>query len=59
MLIRDGELADPVQETTLTFTLEQLLTTIAALGDDRRYYPFGGALGGSTMSFGPVHVTGS
>jgi PmbA protein len=34
LLIRDGELAEPVREITLASTLQRLLLGITAVGDD-------------------------
>ncbi len=59
LLIRAGELAEPVQRMTLSFNLDTLLDSVSAIGDDRRFYPLDSALGGATLLFGPVNVVGS
>ncbi|MEO6713944.1 MAG: TldD/PmbA family protein [Mycobacteriales bacterium] len=59
MWIRDGELAEPVREVTVSSTIVDILTGITALGDDRRFFPFGGALAGQTMLIAEMTVAGA
>jgi PmbA protein len=59
MWIRGGELAEPVREVTVSSTIVDILTAIAALGDDRRFFPFGGALAGATMLVAEMTVAGA
>ena len=57
--IRDGALAEPVREVTVSSTLVEMLLGIAALGDDRRFYPFGGSYGGATALLAEMTVAGA
>jgi PmbA protein len=57
--IRGGALAEPVREVTVSSTLLEILLGIAALGSDRRFYPFGGSYGGATVLVAEMTVAGS
>lgn len=57
--IRDGGLADPVREVTVSSTLVEMLLGIAALGSDRRFFPFDGSYGGATALLAEMTVAGS
>jgi PmbA protein len=57
--IRGGELAEPVREVTVSSTIVEILTAIAQLGDDRRFFPFGGSLAGATVLVREMTVGGS
>ena len=57
--IRDGGLAEPVREVTVSSTLIEILLGIAALGDDRRFFPFGGSFAGSTALVAEMTVAGA
>ena len=57
--IRDGGLAEPVREVTVSSTLIEILLGIAALGDDRRFFPFGGSFGGATALVAEMTVAGA
>ncbi|MEP7055802.1 MAG: TldD/PmbA family protein [Actinomycetota bacterium] len=59
MWIRGGELAEPVREVTVSSTIVDILTAITLLGDDRRFFPFGGALAGATMLIAEMTVGGA
>lgn len=59
MWIRGGELAEPVREVTVSSTIVDILTAITLLGDDRRFYPFGGSLAGATMLIAEMTVAGA
>lgn len=59
MWIRGGQLAEPVREVTVSSTIVDILTAISALGDDRRFFPFGGALAGATMLIDEMTVGGA
>lgn len=59
MWIRGGELAEPVREVTVSSTIVDILTSITALGDDRRFFPFGGSLAGATMLIAEMTVGGA
>ncbi len=58
LLIRGGELAEPIREATVASTIVELLRSIRVVGSDLRFYPFGGALGGSTVLVGEMSVSG-
>lgn len=57
MMIRDGELAEPVQELTLASTLQRLLMDVCAVGDDFEWLPSGP--GGASMLIDGVAVSGT
>lgn len=57
--IRGGELAEPVRELTVSSTLLDMLRTIVRLGDDRRFFPFGGSLAGCSLLLSEMTVAGS
>jgi PmbA protein len=48
-MIRGGELAEPVREATIAGSIPQVLAEIVAIGDDLRFLPSGGAMGGVTL----------
>jgi PmbA protein len=56
-MIRDGELAEPVRETTVAATLPVILDGIVAIADDLRILP-GGATG-RTLLVGEMAVSGT
>lgn len=49
VMIRGGELAEPVREATIAGSLPEMLARIVAVGSDLRFLPFGGAMGGATL----------
>lgn len=49
VMIRDGAFAEPVREATIAGTIPEMLAQIVAVGDDLRFLPFGGAMGGLTL----------
>jgi PmbA protein len=57
--IRGGELAEPVREVTVSSTILEILTAIALLGDDRRFFPFGGSYAGATALVREMTVAGA
>lgn len=57
LMIRDGELAEPVQELTVASTLQRLLMDVSAVGDDFEWLPSGP--GGASMRIDGVAVSGS
>ncbi|MDQ1708836.1 MAG: PmbA protein, partial [Frankiaceae bacterium] len=59
MWIRDGALAEPVREVTVSSTIVDILSSITALGDDRRFFPFGGSLAGQTVRIDEMTVAGA
>jgi PmbA protein len=56
LMIRDGELAEPVREITLASTLQRLLLDIIAVGGDREWLSSGDAA--STLVIGDVSLSG-
>lgn len=56
--IRGGELAEPVREVTVSSTILEILAAIELLGDDRRFFPFGGSYGGATTLVREMTVAG-
>jgi PmbA protein len=57
--IRGGELAEPVREITVSSTLLEMLRSVAALGNDRRFFPIGGSVAGATLLITGMVVAGS
>jgi PmbA protein len=57
--IRGGALDEPVREVTVSSTLTEILLGIAALGSDRRFFPFGGSYAGATALVAEMTVAGS
>lgn len=49
VMIRDGQFAEAVREATIAGSIPQMLEQIAVVGDDLRFLPFGGAMGGTTL----------
>jgi PmbA protein len=49
VMIRNGQFAEPVREATIAGTIPSMLERIAAVGNDLRFLPFGGAMGGVTL----------
>jgi PmbA protein len=58
LAIRGGELAEPIREATAASTLIDILRAVEVVARDLRFYPFGGALGGSTVLVGEMSVAG-
>jgi PmbA protein len=58
LAIRGGELAEPFREATAASTILEILRSIDEVGSDLRFYPFGGALGGSTVLVTEMSVAG-
>ena len=55
LMIRDGELAEPVQEMTIASTLQRLLLEITAIGGDLRWL---GGTAGVSLVIGEVSLGG-
>lgn len=58
LAIRDGQFAEPIREATVASTIVDVLRSIESVGSDLRFYPFGGALGGSTVLVSEMSVGG-
>ena len=56
LLIRDGELAEPVREVTLGSTLQRLLLGVEAVGNDLEWLP--GGTGSATLVIADVSLGG-
>ena len=57
LLIRDGQLAEPVQEITIASSIQRLLLDISAVGGDFEWLPSGS--GGASMVIDGVAVSGT
>ncbi|MCB1271380.1 MAG: hypothetical protein KDB31_08155, partial [Microthrixaceae bacterium] len=57
VMIRNGELAEPVKELTLASTLQRLLLEVVAVGSDFEWLP--GGSGGASMLIDEVSVAGA
>jgi PmbA protein len=58
LLIEDGELGRPVKEVTVAAPMLEILASIVAVADDRRWLPFGGSYGGATTLVAEMTVGG-
>ncbi|MFN2557806.1 MAG: TldD/PmbA family protein [Nitriliruptorales bacterium] len=58
LAVRGGELSEPFREATVASTILDVLRSIVAVGSDLRFYPFGGAVGGSTLLVSDMAVSG-
>lgn len=57
--IRGGQLGAPIREAVVSSTIVDILKNVVAVADDRRFYPFGGSLGGATVLISEMSVSGS
>lgn len=57
LVIRRGELAEPVREVTLASTLQRLLLDVQAVGDDLEWLP--GGTGAATLVIADVTLSGT
>ena len=57
LMIRDGQLAEPVREVTIASTLQRLLLGIEAVGADLEWLP--GGTGSVTLVIGDVSLSGT
>jgi PmbA protein len=58
ILLERGDEAQPVKEVTVAAPMLDILARIEAVGDDRRWLPFGGSLGGATTFVAEMTVGG-
>jgi PmbA protein len=58
ILLEKGEEIQPVKEITIAAPMLEILSWIEAVGDDRRWLPFGGSLGGATTFVSEMTVGG-
>ncbi len=56
VLIRNGELAEPVREATIASTLQRMLQDVVAVGSDVHHLPMSAA--GQTLAVGDVTMSG-
>lgn len=57
-LIRGGELADPVREVTIAGNLMSIMGSVAAVGNDHRWVPFGGSIHAPSLLISEMTVSG-
>lgn len=57
LMVRGGELAEPVREATIASTLQRMLLDVTAVGADRQWLPGGAA--GVTLVVGDLMLSGS
>ena len=58
-LLENGVVGRPVKEVTIAAPMLDILRNIEAVGDDRRWLPFGGSFGGATTLIAEMTVAGS
>jgi PmbA protein len=59
LVIRDGELAEPLREFTIASDLVSMLRAVRAVGADSRWVPFGGSVRTPSLLVGEMTVAGS
>lgn len=59
MLLEGGQAVQPVKEVTVAAPMLDILRSVQAVADDRRWIPFGGSYGGATTLIGEMTVAGS
>ncbi len=57
LMIRQGELAEPVREVTIASTIQRMLQHVVAVGSDVEWLP--GAASGVTLAIGEIAMSGS
>ena len=57
LMIRDGQLAEPVREITVASTLQRMLLDVAHVGDDVEWLP--GSAAGQTVAIDNIAVSGT
>jgi PmbA protein len=57
--IRDGELAEPVREFTVSGSLLDMLRSVVVIGDDHRFVPFGTSVAGCTLLLDGMTIAGA
>jgi PmbA protein len=58
-LLENGALGQPVKEVTIALPMLEILGSVVAVADDRRWLPFGGSLGGATTLIAEMTIAGS
>jgi PmbA protein len=57
LMIRGGELAEPVREVTIASTIQRMLERVVAVGSDTEWLP--GAAAGVTLAIDDISMSGS
>ena len=57
LMIRGGELAEPVREVTIASTIQRMLQHVVAIGSDVEWLP--GAAAGVTLAIDDLALSGS
>ena len=57
LMVRDGELAEPVREVTVASTLQRMLLSILHIGADVEWLP--GIAAGQTLAVGDMQLSGT
>ena len=57
LMVRDGELAEPVREVTVASTLQRMLQSVLHVGADIEWLP--GIAAGQTLAIGDMQLSGS
>jgi PmbA protein len=57
LVIRGGEVAEPVREVTIASTLQRMLRDVVAVGADRRWLP--GGTGSASLAIADVSLSGT
>ena len=57
LMIRGGELAEPVREVTIASTIQRMMQHVVAVGSDIEWLP--GTAMGVTLAIGDVAMSGS
>lgn len=58
LLVEAGDTLHGVKEVTIAAPMLEILSAIVAVGDDRRWLPFGGSYGGATTLIAEMTVAG-
>ena len=58
-LLENGAPGQPVKEVTIALPMLEILGSVVAVADDRRWLPFGGSLGGATTLISEMTIAGS
>ncbi|HWB72456.1 MAG TPA: TldD/PmbA family protein [Egibacteraceae bacterium] len=59
VMVRDGQLAEPVREATIASTIPDMLQALTGVGSDLRFLPFGGGIGGTTLLIDGMTLSGA
>jgi PmbA protein len=57
LMIRDGQLAEPVREITVASTLQRMLLDVVQVGNDLEWLP--GAAAGQSVAIDNIAVSGT